>query len=752
MELTYYLSILWRRKWLILISAILASLITYYLVSLKPPNYKSETVLSTGVIDYTGVNSGRDNPFIQEAQVKLRFNNLLEFVTSRVCINFLTFHLLNHDLSPESFSGGPFRPDVDLSQFEEDDLKSLSQLLATKLENLKPEFEHSEDELYFNKVAKAYGYDYETIKEDHINIDRMGETDYVKLSFESENPELSAFAASKYSKAFKDYFESLRTGENEERLDYLGELARGKKKILDEKQYSLKKYKTNGQLVDLESQREATVNQIKELEQRKNEAQSAINANKKTITELEGLMEESNPVVAKTVPLKEDNAAIRLLNKKIVNLQKQVNELTNNLIDGVGSKRKNESLLRSVKRQLEDEMKALSLLNRDKKITETLEEDNNLADELFDNHLKAKIDLTNAQEEVAIINVKLKELKVRSESYVSDEAYVTNLEREIDIAKGDYELVLKKLEEERLETNGDESPLTIIEHAQIPEKPESNRKALFTVFSGVVGASMATFFIFLLAFLDNTLHSPNQFKVFTNLPLIGNITKIKNKQLDLKTLFQEEHGKPNLERFKELIRDFRFKLEKVGQGNIFLITSPREDEGKSFLITCIAHALLLKQKRVMVIDTNFKRNTLSTWAEKPLPQSANVHQMLVEAKLTEHFAVTSIASPFNNLPIESISNSGRSQSPLEGLNAGEFQQFLGALSHNYDYIFMEGAALNIYADTKELIDFSDHVVAVFSAESTLRQADKDSINLLNGLGDKFVGSVLNRINDKNMRT
>jgi len=123
---------------------------------------------------------------------------------------------------------------------------------------------------------------------------------------------------------------------------------------------------------------------------------------------------------------------------------------------------------------------------------------------------------------------------------------------------------------------------------------------------------------------------------------------------------------------------------------------------------------------------------------------------LVDAKLTEHFAVTSIKSPFNNSPIESISNSGRSQSPLEGLNEEDFQLFLKRLGEKYDYVFMEGAALNEYADTKELIDFSDNVLAVFNSDSTLRQADNDSVAFLKGLGDKYGGSILNRINRKNM--
>jgi len=752
MELTYYLSILWRRKWLILLSAVLAGLLAYYLISLKPPIYKSETIISTGVIDYTGINSGKDNPFLQQLQIEMSFNTFMEFVTSRRCVNLLSFHLLSHDLSPEDFGDGPFRDVVELMDYNEEELQDLSKLLATKLDQLKPEFDRSEDQLYFNQVAKEFAYDYETLKEDHIQIQRMGETDYVKISFESEKPELSTFAVSKYSKALIDYYETLRESENDIALKYLSESAKIKKKGLTKKQDKLKDYKSNRQLVDLESQREATVNQLKDLEQKKNELRGTINASEKTIKDLDKMMKKAAPKVAKSLPddSDQDNAETRLLNKKIIRLRKQVADLTNNIIDGIGKERKNQSLLRSVKKQLDDEMKALAKIQKEKILPREEVDDNTMANELFERRLSAKIDLTNAEEELDIINDKEKELRRRSESYVSNEAYVLNLEREIELAKDDYKRVVTKLEDERLNTKGEDSPFTIIEHAQLPEKAESDKKLLFTAFSGVVGGSMATFFIFLLAFLDNTMHSPNQFKVFTGLPLIGNIIKINQKTLDLQTLFSMDSGNKTFERFKELVRDLRFNMEKVEDGNIFLVTSPREDEGKSFLITILAHSLLLKQKRVLVMDTNFKRNTLSTWATNPLPASAGVHQLLVDAKLTEHFAVTSIESPFNNTPIESISNSGRSQSPLEGLNEQEFQNFLQKLSERYDYVFLEGAALNVYSDTKELIDFSDNVVAVFSADSTMRQADKDSIAFLEGLGDKFVGSVLNRINIKNM--
>jgi uncharacterized protein involved in exopolysaccharide biosynthesis/Mrp family chromosome partitioning ATPase len=577
----------------------------------------------------------------------------------------------------------------------------------------------------------------------------MGETDYVKFYFESENPQLSAFAASKYSKAFIDYYKSLLSGENDETIKYLTETSEAKKDILEGKEKDLENYRKKGELVDLETQREATVNQIKDLEQEKNKVDSDINSSKKTIADLDALIKEVAPEDSKALLEEEEDPKALLVNKKIVNLRKQERELTNNLIEGVGNKRKTTRSLRLVKKQLQTEMKALANQKKKKEV-ETEANDNTIANELFDKRVDANITLISAKEHKSIIENKLKELRLRAGSYVTAESYVQNLQREIEIAKEEYEDLVKELNKEQLNKNRGENPLKIIEHAQLPEKAESDKKLLFTLFSAVVGGSMATFFIFLLTFLDNTLNSPNQFKVLTGLPLLGTITKIKERDLDLKALFSSNSGSADLERFKELIRDLRFNFEKLGGGNTFLITSPREGEGKSFVITLLAHALLQKQKKVLVIDTNFKRNTLSTWAARPSYTSASLHQLLVDCKLTEHFAITSLKSPYNNSLIDSISNSGRNQSPLEGLDIRIFQHFIQELKLQYDYVLMEGAALNHYSDTKELLDFCDNVIAVFNSSTTLKQADKNSIAFLKSLGGQFAGSILNSVNRKDL--
>ena len=63
---------------------------------------------------------------------------------------------------------------------------------------------------------------------------------------------------------------------------------------------------------------------------------------------------------------------------------------------------------------------------------------------------------------------------------------------------------------------------------------------------------------------------------------------------------------------------------------------------------------------------------------------------------------------------------------------------------------MESAALNEYADTRELEPYADKVVAIFSAETHTNQKDEYSIKYLNALKDKFMGVILNKVDLENL--
>ena len=118
--------------------------------------------------------------------------------------------------------------------------------------------------------------------------------------------------------------------------------------------------------------------------------------------------------------------------------------------------------------------------------------------------------------------------------------------------------------------------------------------------------------------------------------------------------------------------------------------------------------------------------------------------------MTEEDFASTIIYPTGHKGISIIGNNGGNESPSEIFAGKDFGKMINALSENYDYIIMEGASLNNYSDSKELIDFADKVIAVFSAESIIKQLDRESIDYLRNLNGKLMGAVLNRINTKEL--
>ncbi len=93
---------------------------------------------------------------------------------------------------------------------------------------------------------------------------------------------------------------------------------------------------------------------------------------------------------------------------------------------------------------------------------------------------------------------------------------------------------------------------------------------------------------------------------------------------------------------------------------------------------------------------------------------------------------------------------GGDYTPSEILPSKHLLMHLQKLTEVYDYVFLEGPPLNDFSDSKELTEYVDGVVAIFSARHIIKQIDKESINFFKNLNGKFCGSVLNMVELENL--
>ncbi len=141
---------------------------------------------------------------------------------------------------------------------------------------------------------------------------------------------------------------------------------------------------------------------------------------------------------------------------------------------------------------------------------------------------------------------------------------------------------------------------------------------------------------------------------------------------------------------------------------------------------------------MLVVDTNLRHNTLSAYQKQDAALRPNPPDELGIVPTSIHERVTI------------ISNKCSDQSPLEVFAEAQLRKMLTYYRAHFDYILLEGAALNHYPDSKELAAFADGIVVVCAARETIDNQGQHSLAYLKHLGDKVLGGVLNRVDIRNL--
>jgi Mrp family chromosome partitioning ATPase len=206
---------------------------------------------------------------------------------------------------------------------------------------------------------------------------------------------------------------------------------------------------------------------------------------------------------------------------------------------------------------------------------------------------------------------------------------------------------------------------------------------------------------------------------------------------------------PQYSVFREGLRKIR-NLLLQSKDRIYLIVSTKEGEGKTFTMYGLAHSLAANNKKVLMLDTNFKTPIPEAFTSQPTPNSAVLNQIIRDNGLAEVFQLKKKSEASDDLHwIDLIGNTGLHKSPSELLKPEHFRQFLQSLLEHYDYILLESASLNRYSDAQELAPYADKVLAVFNAKSVIRPTDKESLQFLRDLKDRFGGAILTETSEKN---
>lgn len=740
MDFIYLFRVLLKRKWLIMFAGVIAAAIAWALTRNEAKKYRSLAQISTGFTISDEIKVNDENFSFYEADVK--FNNAIVTFESPTVISLLSYSLILHDLkSPEPFrqltqeqKNSPIYAAIDknraISTFEYK-LESMSMLTSFK-----------PDEKALLEFLALYRYDYQTLSH-AVAVYRLERTDYIQIDYTSENPELSAFGVNTVFQQFLRYYKNVRSSKSQESIDTLQSLLEKKKQELDLKNSQLKSQGMIDVGEENTAKLEAIISQqgiLTEEESRQTQRNYDIQKINQRISKL-GSSSPTNSAA------KSDND-----NAELLTLRRSMLDANQSYINSGSS---DPALLKKYETlKTEYANKLTSIQNAVVPTPSTASATTDDLPTLEAKKSDLQIDIRAGVDKIVALENKIGELKVGLVKDASKDAEVTSLLKDAELANKEY-LSAKQRYNDAIDINSSSvNNFRQVLSGQPAIDPEPSQRIIIVGMAGATALVITTLVIILLTYLDSSIKTPIIFSKTVDLRLLSMVNFMNLGQRSLQEIIINRAALSDIRDnrhnvFLESLRKLRYEIEHSGKKTI-LFASTKKGEGKTTLILALSYSMSLSKKKILIIDTNFCNNdlTVALNAERILE---NIHP----DKISPNALVEQVKATAKDIGVGTVYIIGcqvGDYTPSEILPRENLLQHLNELTSEFDYIFLEGPPLNDFSDAKELSQYVDGVIAIFSATHIIKQIDRQSMNFFTELDGKFVGAVLNMVDLKNVNT
>ncbi len=341
------------------------------------------------------------------------------------------------------------------------------------------------------------------------------------------------------------------------------------------------------------------------------------------------------------------------------------------------------------------------------------------------------------------------------------EVSISLLKQEIDTKQG----FLKNLIDNQSQTDilalGTDNNISVAQIAIPPDTPVSPRRLTTVVgalfLSTLFGMGLALF----LEYLDDTIRTTEEVENYLQLPAlvaIPTIDSMPKRRLLLVGANGEEikEGSPESQllihtdsrsSLAEAFRQLRTSILLSTAGHApksLLITSSLPAEGKTTTAINTAISLAQTGAKVLVIDADMRRPRLHSMFNI---SNAEGLSTLLATELTEQqiFEVVQYdeASNLNLLPSGPVP-----PNPAELIGSEQMSNLLKTLQGKFSHVVVDSPPIASFTDGVLIASMVDGVILVVHAGKSSRQVVRRSKQLLNDIGAKIFGVVLNNANLK----
>jgi tyrosine-protein kinase Etk/Wzc len=286
-----------------------------------------------------------------------------------------------------------------------------------------------------------------------------------------------------------------------------------------------------------------------------------------------------------------------------------------------------------------------------------------------------------------------------------------DLARQQQIKQELYLFLLQKREEAALSKTSNISSARVIDAPKSDSLPFSPNKMVILLFGLAAGLALPFGRVYIMDILNDKVRSKEELlKLLPGMTVIGEISHFEMEG----TSIGSDPKSVIAEQFRGLRTNLHFFL-KEQQGNIILLTSSTMGEGKTFTSTNLGAILAIPGKRVLLMDLDLRRASLSAKLGFKGSQGFTNYIISNAVKASDLIVPSGIHEKLFILPAGPIP-----PNPAELIMDQRMDELMSELKQDYDYIIMDAPPIGLVTDAQLLSRFSAITLYLVRQEYTSR--------------------------------
>ncbi len=340
---------------------------------------------------------------------------------------------------------------------------------------------------------------------------------------------------------------------------------------------------------------------------------------------------------------------------------------------------------------------------------------------------------------------------------------LVRLERQKKVYQESYDILVNKLEEERIKLASHSGGIKIIDQAFVPTTPIDKRLKYYYIGAIAAGLALGIAIALGLELTDTTIKTSEDVEKYLNVTVLGTIPHIdfgkgrnaavrvsrsRSSSQNPKDTIVTEYPQKIVNFFKEdnivseAYRSLRTNLLFINPDHTsktVVICSSAPHEGKSITTANLAIACAVMGNKVLVVDADLRRPVMHHIFD--IPRNPGLSDFFFEEKkIDEIIHRTELDNLF------AIPSGHSTPNPSELIGSKRMTEILKDLKNKFDFIFFDSPPLIAVTDAVLLSTKTDTVLLVVKSSYTERELAKKAITNLFNVKAKIAGVILNDIN------